>query len=86
MVEYLQNKYSLMDVMFSNLEFYCEQIRTIASDPEKLAKEHEISVNDLHTLGLFDDFAHQDQIKERLDFIRFLATSSVKISLKDKHI
>ena len=80
-IEHLHAKHSLLDVIFENMKHYCNEIRTLMQDPEALANKHKVSQNDLHTVALYDEFAHAEQISERLEFISFYTKASASIKL-----
>ena len=71
MIDYLEKKHGLFDAVFSNLKHYCMQVTTAIEDPTR--EDLKGQPNDLHKLGIVDDFCHAEQIGERLDFINFYA-------------
>ena len=73
-VEYLETKHNLLESALSDFERYIKIVaKQVAQNPNFELNEQTV---------IFGDYPHGDQVKQRLEFIKFYARSSPKVQLK----
>jgi hypothetical protein len=68
-----------MEAFFSNFQHYLDRVNDVINN--KLSEDPNFEVNTLSEKCLAEKFVHNDQLSERLEFIKYIGScSSVKIT------